>query len=88
MPGPDLERRAGSRCRDFNQTTCDSQHAFSDAPQEKWSAVYNVRTILLSIQSLLGGACLPPLARVPERACLYPLRKPLYQGLSPPHASR
>ena len=23
-------------------------------PQEKWSAVYNVRTILLSIQSLLG----------------------------------
>ena len=24
--------------------------------QEKWSAVYNVRTILLSIQSLLGGA--------------------------------
>ena len=25
-------------------------------PQEKWSAVYNVRTILLSIQSLLGGA--------------------------------
>ena len=24
--------------------------------QDKWSAVYNVRTILLSIQSLLGGA--------------------------------
>ena len=28
-----------------------------DRAQEKWSAVYNVRTILLSIQSLLGGTC-------------------------------
>ena len=27
-----------------------------DILKEKWSAVYNVRTILLSIQSLLGGA--------------------------------
>ena len=26
-----------------------------DILKEKWSAVYNVRTILLSIQSLLGG---------------------------------
>jgi hypothetical protein len=28
-----------------------------DILKEKWSAVHNVRTILLSIQSLLGGAC-------------------------------
>lgn len=26
-----------------------------DILKDKWSAVYNVRTILLSIQSLLGG---------------------------------
>ena len=51
-------------------------HAWRDAPrvwvQEKWSAVYNVRTILLSIQSLLGGARSPladeppPAPRVPR----------------------
>jgi len=27
----------------------------SMAPKDKWSAVYSVQTILLSIQSLLGG---------------------------------
>ena len=32
-----------------------------DILKEKWSAVYNVRTILLSIQSLLGGTQCPPL---------------------------
>ena len=31
-----------------------------DILKEKWSAVYNVRTILLSIQSLLGGTQRPP----------------------------
>ena len=30
-----------------------------DILKEKWSAVYNVRTILLSIQSLLGGTQRP-----------------------------
>lgn len=29
-----------------------------DILKDKWSAVHNVRTILLSIQSLLGGECL------------------------------
>ena len=28
-----------------------------DILKEKWSALYDVRTILLSIQSLLGGDC-------------------------------
>ena len=29
----------------------------SDILKDKWSAVHNVRTVLLSVQSLLGGAC-------------------------------
>jgi ubiquitin-protein ligase len=33
-----------------------------DILKEKWSAVHNVRTILLSIQSLLGGAFATPRA--------------------------
>jgi len=39
-----------------------------DILKEKWSAVYNVRTILLSIQSLLGGdrPCLNPSATSPN----------------------
>lgn len=31
-------------------------HICLDVLKEKWSAVHNIRTILLSIQSLLGGA--------------------------------
>jgi ubiquitin-protein ligase len=29
--------------------------SFLSSPQDKWSAVYSVQTILLSLQSLLGG---------------------------------
>ena len=42
--------------------------------QEKWSAVYNVRTILLSIQSLLGGARAREMA-VGRRLFLHTLRQ-------------
>lgn len=34
--------------------------------QEKWSAAYNVRTVLLSIQSLLGGKEANLLDRIPS----------------------
>ncbi len=42
-----------------------------DILKDKWSAVLNVRTVLLSIQSLLGGAlCAIARARVRSRALL------------------
>lgn len=34
-----------------------------DILKDKWSAVYNVRTILLSVQSLLGGPCVTGVCR-------------------------
>ena len=43
-----------------------------DILKEKWSPVHNVRTVLLSIQSLLGGAhrAAPALGRAGQPACL------------------
>ena len=53
-----------------------------DILKEKWSAVYNVRTILLSIQSLLGGTQRPP-ARM-RRALSSPRRSRSAQLTVPP----
>ena len=53
-----------------------------DILKEKWSAVYNVRTILLSIQSLLGGTQCPP-ARM-RRALSSPRRSRSAQLTVPP----
>ena len=48
-------RRSNSKLRVFIPTLLSvRKHLPHDILKEKWSPVYNVRTILLSIQSLLG----------------------------------
>lgn len=58
---PNVDINAGGICLDILQVSlrcaftyaCGRRHVSS---QDKWSAVYSVQTILLSLQSLLGGA--------------------------------